>query len=80
MRVDGDVDSMWESFIKYVIEVHDRHIPLMWIGRRKWKSEHTADMGIDNAIDQGSDKKDIENSLHTSLHQEVLSFEFYTTG
>ena len=29
IRVDGDVDSMWESFKKSVIEVRDRHIPLM---------------------------------------------------
>ena len=46
MRVDGDVDSMWESFKKYVIEVRDRHIPPMRIGTRKWKYEYPADMGI----------------------------------
>ena len=46
IRVDGDVDSMWESFKKYVIEVRDRHIPLMRIGARKWKSEYPAGMGI----------------------------------
>ena len=56
IRVDGDVDSMWESFKKSVIEVHDRHIPLMRIGARKWKSEYPADMGI-MQFDQGKDKK-----------------------
>ena len=40
IRVDGDVDSMWESFKKSVIEVRDHHIPLMRIGVRKWKSTH----------------------------------------
>ena len=35
IRVDGDVDSMWESFKQSVIEVCDRHIPLMRIGARK---------------------------------------------
>ena len=56
IRVDGDADSMWESFKKYVIEVRDRHIPLIRIGARKWKSEYPASIG-DNAIDQGKDKK-----------------------
>ena len=46
MRVDGDVDSMWESFKKSVIEVCDRHIPPMRIGTRKLKAEYPADMGI----------------------------------
>ena len=50
IRVDGDVDSMWESFKKSVIEVRDRHIPLMRIGARKWKSEYPA-------IDQDKDKR-----------------------
>ena len=40
------MDSMWESFKKYVIDVHDRHIPLMRIGDKKWKSEYPASMGI----------------------------------
>ena len=39
IRVDGDVDSMWESFKKFVIEVRDRHFLLKRIGARKWKSE-----------------------------------------
>ena len=49
IRVDEDVDSMWGSFKKSAIEVRERHIPLMWIGERKWKTEYLADMGIVNS-------------------------------
>ena len=69
---------MWESFKKSVIEVHDPHIPLMRIGARKWKSEYPASMGIMQLTKVN--KKDIENGFHTSSHQEVPSFQFYTTG
>ena len=34
------------EFQKYVIEVRDRHIPLMRIRARKWKSEYPADTWI----------------------------------
>ena len=44
--VEGDVDSMGESFKKSVIEVRDFHISLTRIGAKKWKSEYLADMEI----------------------------------
>ena len=69
MRVDGGVDSMWESFKKSVIEVCDRHIPLMRIGTRKWKSEYPADMGIMQLI-----------MVKTKRHREWLAYQFTSRG
>ena len=65
IRVEGDVDSMWESFKKYVIEVRDRHIPLMRIGAKKWKSEYPAGMGIMQLI-----------KVKTKRHWEWLVYQF----
>ena len=69
IRVDGDVDSMWESFKKAVIEVRDRHIPLMRTGVRKWKSEYPADMGIMQLI-----------KAKTKRHREWLAYQFTSRG
>ena len=69
IRVDGDVDSMRESFKKSVIEVRDRHIPLMRIGTRKWKSEYPADMGIMQLI-----------KVKTKRHREWLAYQFTSRG
>ena len=60
---------MWESFKKYVIEVRGRHIPLMRIGARKWKSEYSEDMGIIQLIKE-----------KTKRHWEWLAYQFTSRG
>ena len=69
IRVYGDVDSMLESFKKSVIEVRGRHIPLMRIRKRKWKSEYPASMGIMQLI-----------KVKTKRHTEWLSYQFTSRG
>ena len=70
IRFDGDVDSMRRgSFNKSVIEVRDRHIPLMRIGARTWKSEYPADMGIMQMIKE-----------KTKRHREWLAYQFTSRG
>ena len=69
IRVDGDVDIMWERFKNYVIEVRDRHIPLMRIGVKKWKSEYPADMRIMRLI-----------KVKTKRHREWLAYQFTSRG
>ena len=64
-----DVDSMWESFKKYGIEVCDRHILLMRIGARKWKYEYPVDMGIMQLI-----------KVKTKRHREWLAYQFTSSG
>ena len=69
IRVDGDVDSIWESIKKYVIKVCDCHILLMMIGARKWKSEYPADIGIMQLI-----------KVKTKRHREWLAYQFTSRG
>ena len=52
------------SFKKSAIEVRDRHIPLMRIGERKWKTEYPADMGIMQLI-----------KVKTKRHWEWLAYQ-----
>ena len=49
--------------------MRDRHIPLMRIGARKWKSEYPADMGIKQLI-----------KVKTKRHREWLVCQFKSRG